>query len=288
MKVRRYLLAFLLLGIGSLASSAREYTRDSLKVDGQYRVFRLYRPEGLAQDAPLLFVLHGYSSPGEVNDLACHAADRHKFAVCIPIGLKDPTGKHSWNVGYPMQEGWKVDDVQSMCRMARYVQKKYHLSARNTFLSGMSNGGEMCYLLAYSDQKVFKAFGSLAGLTMQWLYKERRIPRPVPFLEIHGTSDTTSMWEGDPENTGGWNPYIAVPMAVHAVAAADRCEVEECDTVVYEQTRKHRPIVRHKYLRGDQGTEVWLYEVKGAPHCWFTDDMDTGEVLWEFFSKYLE
>ena len=53
MKVRRYLLAFLLLGIGSLASSAREYTRDSLKVDGQYRVFRLYRPEGLAQDAPL-------------------------------------------------------------------------------------------------------------------------------------------------------------------------------------------------------------------------------------------
>ena len=44
MKVRRYLLAFLLLGIGSLASSAREYTRDSLKVDGQYRVFRLYRP----------------------------------------------------------------------------------------------------------------------------------------------------------------------------------------------------------------------------------------------------
>ena len=128
MKVRRYLLAFLLLGIGSLASSAREYTRDSLKVDGQYRVFRLYRPEGLAQDAPLLFVLHGYSSPGEVNDLACHAADRHKFAVCIPIGLKDPTGKHSWNVGYPMQEGWKVDDVKSMCRMARYVQKKYHLS----------------------------------------------------------------------------------------------------------------------------------------------------------------
>ncbi|MBR3547104.1 MAG: esterase [Bacteroidaceae bacterium] len=252
MKVRRHLLAFLLLGIGSLASSAREYTRDSLKVDGQYRVFRLYRPEGLAQDAPLLFVLHGYSSPGEVDDLACRAADRHKFAVCIPIGLKDPTGKHSWNVGYPMQEGWKVDDVKSMCRMARYVQKKYHLSARNTFLSGMSNGGEMCYLLAYSDQKVFKAFGSLAGLTMQWLYKERRIPRPVPFLEIHGTSDTTSMWEGDPENTGGWNPYIAVPMAVHAVAAADRCEVEECDTVVYEQTRKHRPIIRHKYLRGDQ------------------------------------
>ena len=53
-----------------------------------------------------------------------------------------------WNVGYPFQAGLKTDDVDFLCKLARYLQKEYNLSRHNTFLTGMPNGGEMCYLMA--------------------------------------------------------------------------------------------------------------------------------------------
>lgn len=171
--------------------------------------------------------------------------------------------------------------------MAQLVQKKYHLSKENTFLCGMSNGGDICYSMAYSKQTTFKAFGSVAGLTMEWLYKQQRPVRPIPFLEIHGTNDNVSPIEGDLENRGGWNPFLPVYQAVNAMVAYNRCEIEERDTIVCKERPSKRPIVRHKFLRGDAGTEVWFYEVIGGTHCWFTDDIDTGELLWHFFEKYL-
>lgn len=283
MKTITLILCMLSIGV----AHAGDLTLDSVKVDGHQRTFRLYRPQGLAQDAPLVVVCHGYGGSGNPVQTVCEAADRHGFAVCFPQGLKDPTGKPSWNVGYPMQQGWKMDDVRSVCRLTQYVQKKYKLSRQNTFFSGMSNGGEMCYLLAYSDQHVFKAFGSIAGLTMEWIYKQKRPLRPVPFLEIHGTKDTVSPMEGDLENRGGWNPFLPVPQAVNAMVAYNRCEIEERDTIVYQNHPSHNPVVRHRYLRGDAGSEVWFYEVIGGTHSWFTDDLDTGELLWEFFSKYI-
>ena len=44
--------------------------------------------------------------------------------------------------------GLKTDDVDFLCKLARYLQKEYNLSRHNTFLTGMPNGGEMCYLMA--------------------------------------------------------------------------------------------------------------------------------------------
>ena len=286
--MRRIFLCQLLLAL-TLCTSARSFIKDSLLIDGRVRHFLLYMPQGIQKDAPLVFCLHGYGgSPEKVDDVIAQGADRHGFALCLPVGLKDPTGQPSWNVGYPMQKGWEVDDEECVCRMARYVQKKYHLSRRNTFFSGMSNGGEMCYLLAYSGQKVFKAIGSIAGLTMQWIYENRQVQHPVPFLEIHGTDDQISLWEGDPENRGGWNPYMPVPVAVDALVKANQCTRELTDTITYPSRPLHRPIIRHKHLDGTGGTEVWLYEVIGAQHCYFIEDMHTGDVLWEFFSKYVE
>lgn len=281
-------LFLLVVAMCCLQGQARETIKDSVKVDGRWRTMLLYFPKDMKADAPLVMWCHGYSGHGGAVETLCAAADRHGFACCFPQGLQDLKGKNSWNVGYPSQEGWKVDDEKAVCSMACYVQKRYHLSKRNTFLCGSSNGGELCYLLAYSNQQVFRAFGSIAGLTMEWLYKSRRPQHPVPFLEIHGTEDRTSPMEGDLTGKGGWNPFLPVPMAVNAMATYNRCEQEVRDTISYQETSKHRPIVRHRYLGGDAGTEVWLYEVIGAPHCTFTDDMPTGEVLWEFFSKYVE
>ena len=266
---------------------AEKIILDSLKVQGNMRYFWLILPEGIEKNAPCVFVAHGYGNPGKKNTWMNNAAQKHKFAVCIPHGLKDPKNKPSWNVGYPFQREWKVDDVTTMCKIAHFVQKKYHLDKKNTFFTGMSNGGEMCYLLAYSKQNVFKAVASLSGLTMEWIYRKMDAPKPMPIFEIHGRADHTSEWTGDLNNKGGWGAYMSTPLGVGYWIAKNKCENLEIDTISSLNLESNRTIVKHKYKGGPTGCQVWLYEVINGSHSWFEKDINIGEEVWSFFSQYI-
>lgn len=281
-------LTLLLLALTVLPCQAGRFVDDSLRVDDYMRHFTMYLPDGLRDDAPLEFILHGYGAGIWRENPMLAAADRHGFAVCLPQGLKDPQGEPSWNVGYPFQQGWQVDDMKALCRIARYVQKRYHLSRDNTFLTGMSNGGEMCYLMAYSKQSTFKAVAPIAGLTMAWIYEQKDAPHPIPLMEIHGTEDRVSEWGGDMENTGGWGAYLPVPVAIGYWVSRNRCTHEEIERIESLQGKGGHPIVKHCYTGGPTGCDVWLYEVIGGVHSWHTGDIDTGEEVWRFFSRYLK
>ena len=276
--------AFLL----ALDCQAGHFVDDSVKVDGHMRQLAMYLPDGLQDGAPLVFILHGYGAGIWRENPMLAAADRHGFAVCLPQGLKDPQGQPSWNVGYPFQQGWQVDDVKALCRLARYVQKRYRLSSENTFLTGASNGGEMCYLMAYSKQNTFKAVAPIAGLTMAWIYQQMDAPRPIPLMEIHGTEDRVSEWTGDMENKGGWGAYLPVPVAVGYWIAKNRCTQETTERVESLKGGEGHPVIKHRYTSPTTGCDVWLYEVVGGVHGWHTTDIDTGEETWQFFSQYLK
>jgi len=181
-----------------------------------------------------------------------------------------------------------VDDVKALCAIARAVQKKYSLSRDNAFLTGHSNGGEMCYLMAFSKQDVFRAVAPLSGLLMTWIYKSMEAPRPIPVFELHGSLDTTSAMEGDLTGEGGWGAYMPVPVAINYFAARDRCLQEKCDTIPGLTPENGRYVVRHRFTDGIDGLENWLYVIVGGKHSWGTDDIDTGEECWKFFSKYLK
>lgn len=271
------------------AMRAQRVVDDSLMIGGYMRHFKMFLPDGLPNKAPLVMTLHGYGNPGAVETWMNDAAVKHGFALCVPQGLEDKTGKRGWNVRYPNQEGMTVDDVNTMEKMARYVQKKYRLSKQNTFLTGMSNGGEMCYVLSYRKQKTFRALASVAGLTLTWMYDEREKTRPIPFMEIHGTEDRTSEWTGDLDNKGGWGCYMSVPDAVGHIVEKNGCTPLPTDTVQGRKYQKNGHLVVHHYYTNPRThNDVWLYEVIGAGHCWFRDDIDTGEEIWKFFSQYLK
>ena len=287
MKLKRAILVVLACWC-TLACMAGRFVEDSVKVDGHMRHLVMYLPDGMRQGAPVVFVLHGYGAGIWRENPMVASADRHGFAVCIPEGLRDPQGERSWNVGYPFQAGWQVDDVKALCRMARHVQKRYYLSRENTFLTGMSNGGEMCYLMAYSKQKTFKAVAPIAGLTMAWMYERMDAPRPIPLMEIHGTEDRVSEWTGDMENMGGWGAYLPVPIAIGYWVAKNRCTSEQVERIESIQGHEGHPIIKHRYSGSTTGCEVWLYEVAGGVHSWFTSDMDTGEEIWQFFARYIK
>ena len=272
----------------SVASAqSGEMTRDSLRYKGNTYTYHLYRPANLPENAPLVVMFHGYGSRSKPERYGLHlAADRHGFAVCYPRGVKDSRGKDCWNVGYSfhLESNLKRDDVGFACHLVRHLQKEYNFSRENVFATGHSNGGEMCYLLAYERPDVFAAVAPVAGLMMEWMYRDLRAKCPVPIFEIHGTGDKTSKWEGDPDNKYGWGAYLAVPQAVGYWVAVNRCT--HCESEVLPVLRNK--VTAHRYLDGENGCEVWLYEIENGSHSWMNEDLDVAEHIWSFFSKYLK
>lgn len=288
------IIGYILLGLSSSIEAKESqpqafYKSFNCTIDGIERTYKLYIPAGLEpKGAPLVFALHGYGGSNNLDHVGLNqVADKEGFAVCYPRGSKDGRGKNCWNVGYPFQEDMEVDDVSFLCQLARLLQKEYGFSRRNTFCTGMSNGGEMCYLLAYREQKVFAAVAPIAGLTMAWFPEAYSPKRAIPLFELHGTEDRTSEWEGDLDNKGGWGAYLPVEQAVEYWVKVNGCK-EKIDEKLPLFNKEANQVIAHRYIDPKRGNDVWLYEIVGGKHTWGTKDIATAAEIWKFFSKYLK
>ena len=267
------------------AASAGSLKTETIQDQGISRSYYLYLPSNLPANAPLVFILHGYggSASSYVNNASLtfkELAEEYKVALCYPQATTDPKPNTGWNVYYPWQiDKMKVDDCEFICNLAKHLQTTYNLSEKNVFLTGMSNGGEMCYLMAYRKPEAFGAIASMAGLTLVEMAKRHDYTKPVAFMEVHGTGDTTSRWEGDPTNQYGWGAYLAVPLAVEAVAAGNKCMYQETKEIATKANR----VQLHRYYGSPSGKEVHFYEVTNGGHNWATDSFDSCKVIMEFF-----
>lgn len=243
---------------------------------------------GQTDGMPLVVVLHGYGGKALGDGLRfIELADLHGFAVCWPQGAEDGTGHNCWNVGYPFQADYRIDDTAYLRRLVRHLQKNFGVSRRNVFLTGMSNGGEMCYKMAAEHPETFSAIASIAGLTLVSMSTD--YSRPVPFMEVHGTDDSVSAWCGDPENRDGWGAYLSVPAALSHIISANRCVGE----TISEIPSEHKRVILHRFTGGlpafknGSPADVLLYEVLGGDHSWSDRYIPTCDLIWEFFSRYV-
>lgn len=243
---------------------------------------------GQTDGMPLVVVLHGYGGKALGDGLRfIELADLYGFAVCWPQGAEDGTGHNCWNVGYPFQAGYRIDDTAYLRRLVRHLQKNFGVSRRNVFLTGMSNGGEMCYKMAAEHPETFSAIASIAGLTLVSMSTD--YSRPVPFMEVHGTDDSVSAWCGDPENQGGWGAYLSVPAALSHIISANRC----VGGTISEIPSEHKRVILHRFTGGlpafknGSPADVLLYEVLGGDHSWSDRYIPTCDLVWEFFSRYV-
>lgn len=279
------LLLCLVSGMWALAATSQPQKYE-LKSGGEKRTYSMYLPSNLKEGAPLLIYTHGYGSKSRWKKDLNKVADREGFAVCYPDGFPDAKGKDGWNVGYPPQKDMKIDEVKFFKDLKKEVCKKFKLSSENVFMTGMSNGGDLCYQLAFTAPGLFKGYASVAGLLFDYAYLNNPLPQPVPFMEIHGDSDKTSYWEGDPEGKGGWGPYSSVPMAVGVMAGANRCRYIE--TEIFPTLRDpERKVVKSVYKGSPMGYDVELYKIEGGPHSWGDKDVPTAELIWSYFSRFV-
>jgi len=258
------------------------------------RYYYFYLPASAPENAPLIFVLHGYS--GSATDIRNYSdfnniADEHGFAVCYPQGTFDDWSCRFWNVGYSFHSNQTVDDVGFITALAAHLQTAHNLSSQFTFCTGMSNGGDMCYLLAAQASHVFRAAAPVAGCMMQWIYDSCDPDQPIPLFEIHGTADDITWWEGDVEDTQGYGPYMGVETSIDLWAQLNDCQQILIDTLEDISSADGSIVEWNRHINGINNNQVWLYKVINGGHdwpgSWGNMDVDASREIWTFFSQVI-
>ena len=262
----------------------------TLRHGGRARDYRLHVPTGLPPGAPLLLAFHGYSS--NAATLQGYAgldaiADREGFVVAYPLGTVDDWGNRYFEVGYAFHDG-SVDDVGFARALAGELVDALGLDPSAVYATGMSNGGDISYKLACEADDVFSGIAPVAGSMMGQLLDTCSPQRPVPVLEIHGTDDDVTLWDGDPDDVGGWGAYPGTEdMLTFWTDAHGATEYTEED--LPDLAPRDGSTVRARRWSGDgPDARVWLYEVQGGGHdwpgAWGNADIDAAEELWSFLA----
>ena len=269
--------------------------------EGLEREYLLYIPPSAKQNCPLVFVLHGLGSTNttimnysQMNQVA----NKNGFAVCYPQGSRSSEksiytdkGSPFWNVGYDTHKNETVDDIEFITSLAKHLQKDYGFDPEKTFCSGMSNGGDMSYLLGCQARNIFKAIAPITGCMMGWIYESCDQNDPIPVFQVHGTADNTTLYEGDEDNSDNWGAYMGVERSIALWTKRNKCKTVNIDTLPDTDPNDGSIVVTHKYSNGVNGNQVWFYKVINGDHEWppgwpkrsGNGDLNTSEEIWKFF-----
>jgi polyhydroxybutyrate depolymerase len=267
--------------------------------DGQERSYFLYLPDDLAPGAPLVFVLHGYTSNAStiignygMNDVA----DANGFAVCYPQGTQDLSGTTFWNINFPLES---VDDVGFLSNLASDLQLIYDLDENCTYVCGMSNGGMMSYYLGCERSDVFKSFASVTGTITDNFISACQGNIPVPYMEIHGTADLVVPYNGGDIAAATFGSFFPVEQIFRTWKNINDCQTVSTFSI------PNAPVIDFSSVQGaevsdcDGGLKAKFYRVEGGGHTWpgappvplldflqpTNQDINASVEIWNFFSS---
>jgi polyhydroxybutyrate depolymerase len=188
--------------------------------------------------APLLLVLHGYSSNGaEVTRWLRlgGAADRRGVVWAYPDGSRNDRGDRFWNAtdaccGF----GADVDDVAYLAGLIDEISARTRIDPARVYVAGHSNGGFMSHRMACDRADKVAAIASISGVT--FADPARCAPSgPVAVLQVHGKDDETIAFEGGVLRIPGIQD-ATYPGAVET--ARLWLGLDGCDPALTETTRR--------------------------------------------------
>ena len=257
---------------------------ESKEIEGpEEREYILYKPVGVKNNSPLVFVLHGYTSSAEaiqwysgMNEIA----DEYGFVVCYPQGTQDNNGIRHWNAQLKISS---TDDIKYLSDLAQTLQNTHDLDPTRTFVCGMSNGGFMSYTLACEAPEVFKAIASVTGTMSGQAWENCDPSKPVPVLQISGIDDEVVPIDGSMNLVGGWGGAPHMDEIIEFWSTQNNCTSR--DTVNFSESTD-----AYYHQNCLEEHEVWYYKIKNWGHEWPGEKSDTGtnatKTIWNFFSKF--
>ena len=284
----------------------------TLIVDGAARQYLVYVPEGMKPNTPLVLVFHGYT--GTARQTMAYSgmneqSDQHRFLVAYPQGMEDAEGFPFFNVGYSMHLESDVDDIMYTRLLVSELLRTYELNPDAIFATGMSNGGDMSYLLACRASDLVSGIAPVAG-TMMNSWAETCEPNGrMPVLAIHGTHDDITRFNGDPEDKDGWGKYLAQEDAIDYWVGHNRLGKSSSSTLPDVDPDDDSRVRLKEYWSEEHDTRVLFYIVENGGHDWpgmrytwwnplyyfsryqmgfgQTRDIDSSELIWKFFAAVL-
>ena len=277
--------------------------------DGIEREYIIHIPKNLTEDSPLVFIIHGFT--GSAEGISAYSgmnsiAEREGFIAVYPQGTKDINGNTFFNVGYEFHDDSTINDVSFIRELVRSLSQEFNLNRKKAFATGMSNGGDMSYLLACTSSDLFKAVAPVAGVLMKGLKDSCELSSPVPIFEIHGTADKISLFEGDLNNEGGWGAYYDLPSTIDFFAERYQLTNKSVKQMISKESGADYDIFFERHWTDDLEEEVWMYRIEDGRHVWpgikfnwwdnplawfyfgsGNEDINASEEVWAFFKKYL-
>ena len=103
--------------------------------------------------------------------------------------------------------------------------------------------------------------------------------RAIPVLTFHGLADRQNTYDGKAEGRGDeW--LESVPDALAGWAQHNGCNAD----VIFEDPEGPLSVMRYANCR--EGAEVRLIRIDGLGHTWTRKEVDTTEVMWQFFKSH--
>ncbi|MFM9951324.1 MAG: T9SS type A sorting domain-containing protein [Saprospiraceae bacterium] len=258
----------------------------SFMFEGVDRNYLTYVPATLPQGspAPVVLVLHGFTqtAQGIMNYSGFNAiAETAGFIAVYPNGIN-----LSWNVGF---SSTGANDVGFLNALIDTLNIKYPVDLDRVYACGMSNGGFMSYRLACELSDRIAAIASVTGSMTTQTFNDCHPERPVPVMEIHGTSDLIV-------NYNGATGIKSIPDVIEYWVGQNGCpefpEITLLPDVINEGSRVERSI----YRPCAQYSEVVLLKVVDGGHTWpgstnsgfgnTNRDINASQEIWNFFNRF--
>lgn len=246
------------------------------------RKFLLHLPESMDENAPVVFMLHGYAGNPEsfARDTGMNQyADEHGYAVVYPQGIPDPGDKSSaagWNSG--LGNGIN-DDVGFLVALAKYLQDTYQFNKDATYAAGFSNGAFMMYRLACKAQDTFSGVASVAGIMTNGAWDEKKETADISILQINGTKDDVVPLDDGSDDPGhGLHVMNEVMDYWKRANGLDKVEV----------TKLSDKATKERYYSDTSKNQVCYVEIDGGSHSWPQESFagfNTNELILNFFDS---
>lgn len=285
-------IASLLFVILAWPGLAQETLTKTINHDGSERSYTIYIPEIYDQDesVPLILNFHGYGSTsseqmwyGDFREIA----DTANFIVVHPQGAVHDDKTH-WNVN-----GWIInspyDDVDFVETLIDDVTSEYNIATEKIYATGMSNGGFFSFLLSCQLSEKIAAIASVTGSMTPSNFNSCDPQRPVPIMQIHGTSDPIISYSG-----AIWS--LPVSEVISFWVNHNNCDQNPIITDLPNINENDGSTVSHFiYKNGENGSMVEHLRINDGGHTWpgsifntagTNQDISASRRIWEFFSKY--
>lgn len=309
MRFKNYLL-ILTLCISSFAL-AQITISDSIFSGGVYRTYVLYVPViyNSANPVPLVFNIHGGTGDGnqqmQFGDFR-PIADTANFIIVHPTGLGG--NSPGWNLLGPTDSA-SIADRNFLFNLLDTLKSQYTINPNRVYSAGFSQGGLMGHLLSCFQNTRFAAIAAVSGGIRVANQVICAPTRPTPLIQIHGTADLISGYNGVNTLTPGGTPGVPVDSIIKYYVDFNHCNpIPVMTNIPNTNTTDNCNVERYVYSGGDQGASVELFKVISGGHAWPADvatggttnhagtapmfignrnmDINASKEIWRFFSQY--